>query len=244
MLACLISSITIAQNWNFSNWPISPGIGNGDGSANNPAFPVISNGLALTGLSTNVNMGQIEASAKSFGTTNYTNRFKFNGGGYPGAAAGQTTPSVSGTDYFTPTQRFISLNVSGNSTISAVAITGSNGSERILFVTDGQKLIGSMVVASDATVINQYTVEYTGDATKLYLFCNASINLYELSATNYIPTSLKTVQSGNVIHTEFFNLTGTLVCTKYADLKPGIYLQKSTFDTGKTTTVKISKARQ
>ena len=172
-----------------TNFPVSTGIGAG------PDLNVYKDGLGIhTGTVTNTNMGQVEASAKSFtiGETTYTyvNRFKFNGAGYTGAAVGQTTPTAGGVDYFMPTQRYLSFKVLGNSTIKAHAITGSSNSQRNLFVTDGTKLIGTMAVAADG-VIAEYSVEYTGPATTLYLFCNNAINLYYLSATNYdIKTSV------------------------------------------------------
>ena len=174
-----------------TNFPVNAGIGAG------PDLSVYKDGLGIhTGVVTNTNMGQVEASAKSMTigdvTYTYVNRFKFNGGGYTGSAAGQTVPSSDNTTfYYTPAQRFLSLSVLGNSTITAHAITGSSNSERILFVTDGTQLIGSMVVNAAGTLA-EYTVNYTGPAKKLYLFCNASINLYYLKVTNYdVSTSMK-----------------------------------------------------
>jgi len=172
-----------------TNFPTSTGIGAG------PNKTVYKDGLGIhTGNIEGANMGQVDASSKSLtiGETvyTYTNRFKFNGAGYPSAAVGQTTPSVSGVDYFMPTQRYLSFKVLGNSTIKAHAITGSTGTQRNLFVTDGTKLVGTMNVADDG-VIAEYSVTYTGPATTLYLFCNYALNLYYLSATNYdIKTSV------------------------------------------------------
>lgn len=174
-----------------TNFPVSSGIGAG------PNKTVYKDGLGIhTGNIEGANMGQVDASKKSFTigetTYSYDNRFKFNGAGYPGGAVGQTTPS-SGTpavDYFMPTQRYLSFKVLGNSTIKAHAITGSTGTQRNLFVTDGTKLIGTMAVADDG-LIAEYSVTYTGPATTLYLFCNYALNLYYLSATNYdIKTSV------------------------------------------------------
>ena len=175
-------------------FPLTTGIGIGDGSAGNPAFPVMINGLGITGISTNLNMGGVNASVKSFTdassvTYNFVNRFQFNGAGYTGALNTDVTPSV-----FVPTQRFLSFNVAGNSIIYAIGVTGSSTSARAMFVTDGTKLIGSMAFPA-ATVYNDATVNYTGPATTLYVFCNSSINLALLSATNYVATStaVKTV---------------------------------------------------
>lgn len=250
--ALTLNAEGITKVWSFAtdatNWPIKAGIGNGDGTTNNPVWPVNIDGLLLTGPSAtppavpNVNMGQIEASSKTFNSIVYPNRFKFNGGGYPGAAVGQTTPSVAGVDYFMPTQRFISFSVVGNSEIKAIAITGSTGSERYIFVTDGKKLIGSIIAASDA-VVNEYVVNYTGPATKLYLFCNAAVNLYSLSATNYdVSTSVKTqltdkgiafngsdITNAKGLNIEVFNVLGKSIAKantsiSTANFQRGIYI--------------------
>jgi hypothetical protein len=165
-------------------FPTSAGIGNGTGTTGNPAFPVIINGLSITGISTNTNMGAVNASAKTFTdatsyTFNFANRFQFNGGGYTGAAAADLTPAVN-----MPIQRYLSFGVSGNSIIRAIAITGTNSTVKRMFVTDGTNLVGSFKYYGTALVDS--TVTYTGPATTLYLYCNSSCNLYYLSATNYV----------------------------------------------------------
>lgn len=183
--------------WNFgedvTNWPVSAGIGTGDGTAGNPAFPVIKNGLSITGISTNVNMGAVNASAKTFTDAsshqfNFVNRFQFNGAGYASAAATDPAPTVN-----MPIQRFIAFSVSGNSTIRTIGITGSNNTTRSIFITDGTTLKGSLKFYGTALV--DTTITYTGPAATLYIFCNASCNLYYLSATNVVSTSVKQVLS-------------------------------------------------
>lgn len=187
--------------WNVGNdpvnFPVSAGIGAG------PDVSVYVDGLGIhTGTVTNVNMGQVESGSKSFvsstlGNLSFANRFKFNGGGYPQAAVGDNLPSV-----FTPTQRYLTIAVSGNSTIYAIGITGSNNTDRNLFVTDGEKLIGTMGFGGKDLM--DFTVEYTGPATTLYLYCNAAINLYYLSATNVVVSSVQNPMADQGI---FFNGT-------------------------------------
>lgn len=169
-------------------FPVTAGIGTGDGTAGNPAFPVMIDGLAITGIASNVNMGAVNASSKSFGTYTFPNRFQFNGGGYTGAGAGDAAPLVN-----MPTQRFVSFNVGGNSTVYIIGVTGSNSSERKLFVTDGTNLVGSVTFPAGSGALNDGTVTYTGPAATLYLFCNSACNLTYISATNYVTTSVKTV---------------------------------------------------
>jgi len=227
-----------------TNFPVSAGIGTGP-------YPVMISGLEITGISSNANMGAVEASAKTLVvgdvTYTYANRFKFNGAGYPGAAVGQTTPTsgAPAVDYFMPTQRYLSFSVLGNSTITAHAITGSTNSERILFVTDGTKLIGSMVVSATA-VLAEYTVNYSGPATKLYVYCNQAVNLYYLKATNYdLTTSLKDnsevsgvsfngqqILNENNLSLEVYNVLGKLVAKSTSSIdtdsfQKGIYIVRS-----------------
>ena len=176
--------------WDFGNdattFPVSTGVGTGP-------FPVTVNWLEITGISTNVNMGAVNASAKTINGVAYVNRFQLNGAGYPGAAVGQTSPSVGGVDYFIPTQRFLSFNVDGNSQIKIAAVTGSNSAERILFVTDGTKLVGSLVCISGGEGV-EGVINYTGSATKLYIYGNQACNLYYLSATNVIAPDVASVK--------------------------------------------------
>ena len=212
-VAFLVIEMNAQKVWNLGGdatvaasgapaFAVSAGIGNGDGTAGNPVWPVNINGLLITGPSAtppavpNVNMGQVESSSKTFTDANsvaysFPNRFKFNGGGYSGAADTQTTPTVN-----MPTQRYISFQVSGNSTIYAIGITGSSSSSRKVFVTDGTTLIGTMDFPA-GSVLNDATVNYTGAATTLYMFCNAACNLYYLKATNVILTNVGKVVSNS-----------------------------------------------
>ncbi len=254
--------------WNFgtdaTNWPISAGIGNGDGSAGNPVWPVSKDGLQLAGpVATppavpNVNMGQVEASVKTFTTFTFANRFKFNGAGYPGATDADVAPTVSGVSYFTPTQRYVAFNVSGNSVIYAIGITGSNTSSRKIFVTDGVNLIGTMSfpgLPSGTPPLNDATVNYTGPATKIYLFCNQSINLYYLSATNYVVAGVNSVLADkgitfngteitnkNGLDIEVFNILGKKVAgsrtaISTANFQKGVYIVRAK---GTSDSLKIS----
>jgi hypothetical protein len=235
----LLSAITImgifavnAQTvWNFgsdaTSFPVSAGIGAG------PDVSKYVNGLGIhTGTVTNTNMGAVNASAKTFGTFSFTNRFQFNGAGYTGATDADVTPTVAGTNFFTPTQRYLTINVSGNSTIYAIGITGSAASSRKMFITNGISLIGTMAFPAGSAV-NDATVNYTGPATKLYLFCNASCNLHYLSATNVVLTSVNQIlaDKGVIFNgTEIVNSKG-LSLEVYSVLGKRVSSSKSTIST-------------
>lgn len=211
-------------------FPLSAGVGMGP-------FPVFIDGLAITGTTSNVNMGAVNASAKTFTDANnkvysFVNRFQFNGGGYSGSTAGDTQPMPEGQNM--PTQRFVSFNVSGNSTIYMIGVTGSSSSARKMFVTDGTNLIGSVDFPA-STSLNDGKVEYTGPAATLYVFGNAAINLSLLSATNFVATSVNTIDAKKtVVNEKCYDILGREIKTN----SRGLVIRKLTYSDGTTETVK------
>lgn len=250
-LLVLATTINAQRVWvvgdDATNFPVSAGIGAG------PDKSVFITDLGIhTGTVTNVNMGQVEAASKAFGTVTYPNRFKFNGGGYPAAADTQTTPSSGdpAVNYFLPTQRFLTMQVDGPGTIKIQAVTGSSGSTRRLFITNGVSLIGTMVFPAGST-ISEETVEYTGEKAVLYLYCNAAINIYKIEATSAVTHSalplagIHNVLSNNGVsfngfqilnsknlNVEVFNILGKLVTTSKSDINTkdfskGVYVVRA-----------------
>ncbi len=219
--------------WNvgndLTNFPVSAGIGAG------PDKSVYVNGLGIhTGTVTNTNMGQVEANAKTFTSpttsTAYTfaNRFKFNGAGYSGAAAGDVTPTV-----MMPTQRYLSVQVSGNSTVYVIGASGSSGSSRNLFLTNGTTLVGT--VNFPDTPLSEGTFTYTGPATTLYIYCNAAINLYYITATNVVVSSVSNTNiHKTVVSEKLFDILGREVSVK----SKGLIIKRQTYDDGTTSTFK------
>ena len=235
----LLALVAISLNgfaqtvWNFSDFATSAGIG-ADQS-------VFINGLGIHGgsIGTKTDMGVIEANSKTFTspttTTNFTftQRFKFNGGGYSGAAATDVTPTV-----MMPTQRYLSFQVTGNSNIYAIGVTGSNTSTRTIFVTDGSKLIGSLIFPgqeSGTPPLNEALISYTGDATTLYVFCNAAVSLFYLSATNVVVSSVNNTNiHKTVVSEKLFDVLGREVNNK----SKGLIIKRQTYDDGTTSTFK------
>lgn len=185
--------------WNFgndaTNFTVSTGLANGVGNpATSPGGTKTVNGLTIcAGLVSETSTspcGVVSASAKTFTSpttsTAYTfvNRFMLNGAGYTGAANTDAAPLV-----FTPTLRYATFAVSGNSTIYLIGVTGSNGSARNAFITDGSKLIGTVSYPASNVSLSEGTINYEGPATTLYLYFNASIALYYMSATNVVTTT-------------------------------------------------------
>ena len=219
--------------WNVgndpTNFPTSAGIGAG------PDKSVYIDGLGIhTGTVTNANMGQVESGSKTFtsptNSTAYTfaNRFKYNGAGYSGAAAGDVTPTV-----MMPTQRYLSFQVSGNSTIYVIGASGSSGSSRNLFVTDGSALVGT--VNFPDTPLSEGTFTYTGPAATLFMFCNAAINMYYISATNVVVSSVNNPNiHKTVVSEKLFDILGREISNK----SKGLIIKRQTYDDGTTSTFK------
>jgi len=246
ILFVFLTTVIFGQKiWNFGSdattFPISAGIGTGP-------FPVFIDGLSITGISTNVNMGQVELAKKDFTSPttsvaySFDNRFKFNGAGYVGAVATDLTPMPAGTNL--PTQRYLTVNVTGNSTIYVIGITGSSGSARKLFVTDGTNLVGSVDFPA-GSVLNEGKVEYTGPATTLYLFCNSACNLYYLSVTNFVLAGVNTtyadkgityngvlIKNSKHLNLEIYDVIGKKIATTNKDFSlesfpKGVYVVKA-----------------
>ena len=154
--------------WDFGNdantWPLSSGIGNEQTIVDN---------LGLFPIPTNTNFGAVTNNSSSF-DDGYTSerRFQMNGGG--GATEGS----------FMPSQRFLFFDVSGNCAVKVWFRPGSNGSQRTLFVTNGTSLVGSGTSNSDGnTDYVIFTANYSGAATRLYIYGDAANNLYKIEVT-------------------------------------------------------------
>ncbi|HQB28968.1 MAG TPA: hypothetical protein PLO29_08450 [Paludibacter sp.] len=234
MAICAMTAYGQVTVWNVGNdatrFPVSPGIGAGPGKS------VYVDGLGIhTGLATNVNMGQVEANAKNFTSpttsTDYTfiNRFKFNGGGYSGSSDADTEPTK-----MKPTQRYLTINVAGNSTLYFIGASGSSSSARKMFVTDTTTLIGT-VDFPDGT-LKEGTIEYTGSAATLHIYCNAAINLYYISATNVVVSSTQSINANKTIISErYFDILG---CEMPDSSQGGLVIRKVTYDDGTSASFK------
>ncbi len=237
VLAIALLSFTVigAQVWDLGtdeeNFPISSGVGD-DG------FTTIDR-LYIYG--TNANMGQVEGNNKNFTSPtteiehSFLNRFKFNGAGYSGAKNTDEVPTV-----MVPTQRYISFEVEGNTTVYMIGITGSNNNDRKLFVTDGIDLIENLDFGGKDLV--EHYVEYEGGATTLYLYCNAAINLYYLSATaNDTGVGIQNVKNSVVVSSEYYNLSGVRVGSDFSSLSKGVYIKVDTLENGNKESSKVIK---
>jgi len=146
-------------------WPLTAGIGSTE---------MVVDKLGLFPITTNTNFGAVTASAASF-TDGYTavNRFQMNGGG--GGTAGNLLP----------TQRYLYFTVSGACTVKVWFKTGSNGTVRTVFCTNGTTLLGSGTANSGANgdlVIFTATISAVQAAVgKIYIYGDTtSNNIYKI----------------------------------------------------------------
>lgn len=165
------ATFTNAQTkiWDFGNdtttWPLSSGIGTSETVVDN---------LGLFPIPTNTNFGAVNASGATF-SDGFTavNRFQLNGAGYP-----------SGPFLAMPTQRYLFIDVSGACTVKVWFKTGSNGSVRTMYVTDGTTTVGSESTNTGSNAdLAILTANYTGSAGRLYIYGGASCNLYKMEVT-------------------------------------------------------------
>ena len=164
---------TVVYDWNFSDatvWDQNFG-GYPAGETTTVA------GLSFTPGTSPANFGATNASSKTVDEVDYSTRMQMNGGGYTGAASADVTPLVN-----MPTQRYLSFEVDGDVTVDIVGISGSSSESRKIFLTDGTNLIGTYNFSG--TDASMKTVSYEGDATTLYVFCNASCNIYRITVTS------------------------------------------------------------
>lgn len=175
------ATFTNAQTkiWDFGNdtttWPLSSGIGTSE---------IVVDNLGLFPIPTNTNFGAVNASGATF-SDGFTavNRFQLNGAGYP-----------SGPFLAMPTQRYLFIDVSGACTVKVWFKTGSNGSVRTMYVTDGTTTVGSESTNTGSNAdLAILTANYTGPAGRLYIYGGASCNLYKVEVTGAtVNTTLST----------------------------------------------------
>ena len=226
LMTMLFSSITIAQTkvWDFGNdqttWPVaSSSIGGNTQDIRDNLGMYSSNPNASSPIT---NFGAITTNNATF-SDNYTSthRFQLNGAGY----------TSSGGFSAMPTQRFIFFDVSGACTIKVWFKTGSGGTTRTLYVTNGTTTIGSMATNSGSNTDTAILTVSAPAAGKYYIFADQALNLSKLSvvgatvnttlANNDFQTSqVKVYSTGSQVYlsniisktqVEVYTITGALV---------------------------------
>lgn len=220
-----ISIAVNAQVWNFSDSDLNV-LGN--------PFTTTVTVRGLTMYSNADASLAVDANNKSLDGFSFTNRMKTGG-----AAVWENVT--------TPTTRILSFNVTGNTKITIYCMSSSSSADRVLNVATASN--GELIIIGTATALgtalSKTEINYTGAANTIYLYSPASgVNIYYIAAEATTPTAIKNVQLGKVISTEFFNITGAKAAINYEDLNAGVYIQKTTYENGQTTTTKIIKQKR
>ncbi|GHT19266.1 hypothetical protein FACS189429_6790 [Bacteroidia bacterium] len=166
-----------------------------------------------------------DANGKTVDTYTFTQRLKFNG-----------TGSI--------TNRYVSFDVTGATTVVIYGMSGSNGTARTLIVNDGTSDIGTFFDAQtngDATnsngKINRGIIEYTGSEGTLYLYSQSSgFNIYAIELISSEPTSVTAVNTDKKVQSvEYYDITGR----KASATSNGMLIKKTIFTDGTSTSSKI-----
>lgn len=219
---------TTSYDWNFSDteiWPLISGYTEEATVA----------GLTLTPFTTgsaNTNFGATNASSATVEGTSYVNRLQFNGGGYSGASDADVTPPVN-----MPTQRYLSFSVNGPVKVDIVGTTGSSSSSRKIFLTDGANYIGSFDYGSSDGKLKR-SVDYSGGAATLYLFCNASCNIYRITVSSTQTSAVPVEICKEIRSVEYFDLTGRKVSNIPAQ-KNAVLIKKIIYADGSSSGGKV-----
>jgi len=184
--ALQLNALTV---WNFSIAPFgSTGATGGSAVIDKTKNYTTADGLTM-GTDGLVLWTGLTASAKTIDSTTYSYRLQSGGGGAP------ITPSM------IPTTRYLAFNVSGASTIKIGMISSSSTATRSLVIVNAEQTVIDSITNISGTIAATYTYNYTGGASKIYIYSKVSgINFYYLSATNVV--------TGPVITPSISSLTG------------------------------------
>lgn len=170
-----------------------------------------------------------DANGKSIDDYEFTGRLKFNG-------------SKSFSEG-TPVARIVGFDVSGDCYITVYGCSSSSSSERICMIANADgELLDSLVTTDIASKV----VNYTGDATTVYMYSKSSgFNLYYISVSyGDAPAALNEIaRDKEILKTKYYNLNGVSIGERadYKTLPQGIYIKLITFADGSMLSTKELK---
>ena len=174
---------------------------------------------------------EVDANGKSLDGVDYTHRLKLNGGGNFSEGA--------------PASRVLAFNVSGDASITIMPMSASSSLDRILNVGTAEDNILAEVPALKSE-LTATTVNYVGEATVIYLWSAGSgVNIYNIEVKEGVTTSISTpAYEGRVVSTQYYNINGMKVDSRFEALPAGIYIEVSRYENGAVATKKIIKGNR
>lgn len=162
----------------------------------------------------------------------YTHRLKFGGTGAFDSETGA------------PLNRVIAFDVEGPCDITVMCMSSSGSSDRTLNIAAGsqESLLGEATALGASLTASTFT--YTGEeATTIYMWSPSSgVNLYHIIVEESSSTSINAPKAeGQVVATEYFNISGVRMGNNFDVLPAGIYLQVKQYANGAVVTDKIVK---
>ncbi len=206
-----------AQDWNVSNM-----------TAGNITSVTTYEGLTL--YASDTKYFTIESNSKTIDGESYTQRLKTNG-----------SSTWNGT---TPSERVLAFPVTGNTTITVYALSGSSSATdryvEVLYLLNDTKT--QIIYGNVSGTLQKFSGTYIGDATTIYVDAPVgAINMYRILAESEISNDIEDREyTGEIVSTDYYNLRGVLISHEKEELSNGIYIKKVTYNDGKVKTSKIS----
>lgn len=171
----------------------------------------------------------IDANNKSIDGYDFTHRLKLNGSG-------------SWTDDTTPYGRVLSVNVTGDCTITVYGMSSSSSATRTLIVSSGNETNEVGRFTTGGSAIDKGVFQYSGGASTIYLFSESSgFNVYMIKveySTAISDVELLKVELGS----EFYGFNGVKLGNNYNSLPKGVYIKRTIFEDGSVSAEKVFKA--
>lgn len=128
-----------------------------------------------------------------------------------------------------------------NSVITIVSLTGNNTSARGITASNCTRL-GGLETSTDS-ITNIFKVVATDSVIITTVVGGSHIRSIYIEG-NYIETAIQTPSvTATIEKTEFYTLSGTLAGNKFANLRKGLYIQKTYYNDGAITKSKFVKAQ-
>lgn len=214
IVAFSLITVSQAQTWNASD---------ANFAANSYAATTTIDGLTLVPASDKPIV--IDTNNKNIDGYSFTKRIKLGGAGVFEAEGNE----------FLPIGNYLSFDViTGTTTVTIYGMSASSSEERSLVASNGVEQIG--IFTTGGAAIAKSEINYTGDATTIYLYsAKSGFNVYFIEVATEGGSSIAgETADKTVVSVEYYDVTGR----KVAENTQGLILKKLYYDNGTTEVVK------